>query len=259
MTLLDKPEVSIIIAAYNAQTCIAKAIQSVQKQTINDWELIVVDDGSTDETVKIVTAFAKCDDRIKLYENRKNLGVAKSRNVGLKLSHGNAVAFLDSDDSWYPEKLKKQLEYLRKENADIIYTSYAIVDAEGQKRCRDYIVPESITFEQLLETNVIGCSTVMLRKSVMKECGFLEDYFHEDYVLWLQLLRSGCKAVGIPEVLVDYYYHADSKAGNKKRAARKRWNIYRKYLGFSPAKSARYFAIYALSGLRKYKQVGKHL
>lgn len=249
------PMVSVIMPAYNAGRYIAKSIQSVQNQTVSDWELIVLDDCSADTTVQVVTQLAQKDPRIRLYQNQENLGVARSRNRGLDLCCGEYVAFLDSDDSWYPEKLEIQLNCFRQTGADLVYSSYAIVDASGNNRCAEYAVPSNVDFDGLLKENVIGCSTVMLSGSTAGKFRFSEQVFHEDYVLWLEMLRSGRKAEGVQQVLADYFFHADSKAGNKGKAAWERWQIYRRYFGFSLPKSIWYFGHYALAGLRKYTKV----
>lgn len=255
MVCTQKPLVSVVMPAYNAERYIEKAIRSVQGQTWPDWELIVLDDCSSDRTAEITDRLAREDSRIRLYTNGQNLGVAGSRNRGLELCWGDYVAFLDSDDAWRPQKLELQLDCARKTGADLVYTSYAIVDAAGKKQCRDFLVPSTVSFEGLLRENVIGCSTVMLSLPALEGKGFQEDFFHEDYVLWLRLLNSGRKAAGVEQVLVDYFFHGDSKAGNKGRAARKRWNVYRRYLGLSVPKSMWYFGHYALAALRKYARI----
>lgn len=255
MSCTQMPLISVIMPAYNAEKYIGKAIQSVQVQTYENWELIVVDDSSTDGTEAVVSRFAQTDSRIRLIKNERNSGVARTRNHGMRLCEGEYVAFLDSDDLWHPQKLEIQVKRLREMEADLVYTSYRIVDALGNKQCADFLVPESITVDGLLKENVIGCSTVLVKSCLVKERGFEEDFFHEDYVLWLQLLQCGCKLVGEPMILVDYFFHADSKAGNKWRAAQKRWQVYHSYLNLPLGKSLWYFAQYTLAGLRKYKKV----
>lgn len=249
------PIISVIMPAYNAAQYIEKSIRSVQAQTFLNWELIVVDDCSEDNTVQTVTEMAQKDHRIRLYRNERNLGVAKSRNLGLELSKGNYVAFIDSDDLWYPEKLEFQRNCMQQTGADLVYTAYSIMNAEGRKICQDYHVPSEVNFTDMLKQNVIGCSTVMLRGATAKKYHFSEDFYHEDYVLWLEMLQDGCTAVGLNEVFVEYRFHEDSKAGNKNKAAFKRWKIYRSYLRFSFLKSIWYFSLYALYGLRKYKKI----
>lgn len=255
MGCAEKPLVSVIMPAYNAARYIRESVQSVQNQTFDNWELIVIDDCSEDNTVAVVTQLAQDDSRICVYSNEHNSGVAKTRNRGLELCNGEYVAFLDSDDTWYPEKIEIQLKCFRETGADLICTSYAIVDAQGRKQCEDFLVPECISFHHLLKENVIGCSTVMFRRAAGNDVCFEEDFYHEDYVLWLRLLKRGYKAIGIKKVLVNYFFHSDSKAGNKRKAAQNRWRVYRNYLGLSLVKSAWYFTHYALAGLRKYKKV----
>lgn len=249
-----KPIVSVIMPAYNAQQYIEEAIGSVQGQTFSQWELIVVDDCSGDNTAQIVSQLAREDPRIYLHRNDENLGAAKSRNQGLELYKGAYVAFLDSDDLWHPKKLEYQIEHMGKTGADLGYTAYTVMDAQGRKVFQDYLVPSQVDFDGLLKENVIGCSTVMLRGEVGKKYRFSEEYYHEDYVLWLEMLRDGCTAAGLGEVLVEYRFHEQSKAGNKAKAAAMRWQIYREYLGLSLPKSLWYFSHYALSGLRKYRK-----
>ena len=255
MNSMQKPLVSVIMPAYNAEKYISKAIASVQQQTIENWELIVIDDCSGDGTAEVVAGFAQADSRIRFLKNEQNSGVARTRNRGIEVCTGEYVAFLDSDDIWHPEKLECQIKCLQENNGDLSYTSYSIVDHMGKQQCADFVVPETVDFDGLLKENVIGCSTVVVKSAQVKARGFEEDFFHGDYVLWLQLLQAGCKFVGVRQVLVDYFFHLDSKAGNKRRSAQMRWQIYRSYLKLSLGKSLWYFAHYALAGFRKYKKV----
>ena len=255
VTQQGTPLVSVVMPAYNAAEYIEAAVTSVQRQSFTNWELIVVDDCSSDETCPFVERLARQDPRIRLYHNAQNQGTAYSRNHGLEQCRGDYVALLDSDDIWHPEKLEKQLALIQKEGADLVYTSYAIVDEHGQKRCNDFLVPSQTDFSALLKENVIGCSTVLMTHKVTEQFLFDNTYYHEDYVLWLQMLRSGKRAVGVTDVLVDYRYHSGSRASNKLSSAKRRWTIYRSYLGLSRMKSIRYLMHYGISGLRKYKNI----
>lgn len=253
----NAPRVSVIMPAYNAEAYIEAAIRSVMNQTMPDWELIVLDDGSRDGTCGIVEGLAAEDPRVTLVRNSENMGVARTRNRGFDLCSGRYAALLDSDDVWHPDKLEKQLARMEQTGAELSCTSYAIVDADGKKIRNDVTVPEWITFEQLLKVNKIGCSTVMLDARILKEHRFRTDFYHEDYVLWLQLLRSGIRAAGCTEVLADWRYIANSRSFNKKKAAGNRWKIYREYLGLSLPKSLWLFANYGASGLKKYLSIHK--
>lgn len=247
-----RPKVSIIMPAYNAERFIESAICSVQRQTLSDWELIVLDDGSKDSTCSIVERLAEEDQRIVFVRNEANMGVAKTRNRGLDRCNGEYVALLDSDDVWHPEKLEEQLAALKRNNADMAYCSYAIVNATGEKVKRDYIVPEIIKLSDLIKENVIGCSTILMTRRIASEYRFETDFYHEDYVLWLQLLQDGYKAVGCTRVLVDWRYIENSRSFDKRKSAGNRWKIYRGYLQLSLWKSALAFIWYTVAGLKKY-------
>lgn len=244
--------VSVVMPAYNAERYIETAIRSVKAQTFTDWELIIIDDGSKDSSVEIIERLAEEDSRIKFFRNDENMGVAKTRNRGMKLSCGKYVAFLDSDDIWYPNKLDAQLTRMKEAGADISYSSYAIVNALGEQVKSDYIVPETINFNGLLCENVIGCSTVVLTAQIANKYCFDSKYYHEDYVLWLQLLREGYRACGNTEVLVDWRYIENSRSFDKRKGAKYRWFIYRHYLDLPFHKSAWVFCCYVSAGIRKY-------
>lgn len=246
--------VSVIIPAYNAAAYIEATIRSVMAQTHTNWEMLVIDDGSTDATATIVERLAAEDGRIQWLSNLQNCGVAMTRNRGLNLCKGAYVAFLDSDDLWHPDKLALQVHKAQQEQAALVYTSYAIVDAADQPCKKPYLVPERVDFTSLLKENVIGCSTVLLDSAVAKQYRFLSDFYHEDYCLWLDILRDGHIAVGCTDVLTHWRLITSSRSFDKKNGARKRWKIYREHLHFSVAKTVRYFIAYAVHGWMKYRR-----
>ena len=250
----NRPLVSVIMPAYNAARFVEAAVRSVLAQTVTDWELLVLDDGSSDETVSIVAALAEQDGRIRLLPNEANMGVARTRNRGFDLCRGAYVALLDSDDVWHPEKLEKQLALARQTGAQLIYSSYAIVDSRGNMAKPTYVVPETVDFPALLKENVIGCSTVLLDGTLLETYRFQTDFYHEDYVLWLQMLRDGHLAAGCTEPLVDWRFLENSRSFDKRKSARNRWRIYRDYLHLSLVRSVCCFAAYAYHGFRKYRR-----
>lgn len=249
------PLVSVVMPAYNAERFIEEAINSVISQTMPDWELIVIDDCSTDNTYQIVAKFAEKDKRIHLLANKENMRVARSRNKGLDVCHGEYVALLDSDDYYKPEMLQKMVERAEETKADIIYCSYELVDEQGEKVCNDFIVPEQTDFEQSLIRSVITCSSVLITRELAKNNRFPTDMYHEDIALWFQLLRDGAKARGVTQVLAAYRQRTGSKTANKLTSAVRRWSIYRKHLKLPIHRCLKYMVGYAYYGMIKFKRI----
>jgi len=251
--------VSIIMPAYNAEKWIEEAIRSVMAQTYQHWELLVIDDGSADDTRQIVHRLAAEDGRIHLIVNQENRGVAESRNRGFAGAKGSFIALLDSDDMWHPRKLERQLELAKQSGADIVYCSYGIVDERGRKVCRDFVVPERTDFDRTLVQSVISCSTALLSREIVQRYRFTSRYAHEDLVLWLQLLKDGYTARGVQEVLAWYRLSEDSRSRDKWKSAGNRWKVYRKCFDISVVKSGWLLLRYAIGGVRKYRRTGGEL
>ena len=161
------PLVSVIMPAYNAEKYIEQAIRSVQKQTVRSWELIVVDDRSTDKTAEQIRRLAAEDMRIIPVYSETNHGAAESRNIALRQCRGEFVALLDADDVWHPQKLERELERARETDADLVYSSYAMIDEQGTRCFSDFIVEESTDLQSMLNCNTIGCSTVLMKAKVL--------------------------------------------------------------------------------------------
>ena len=249
------PLVSVVMAAYNAQNFVEAAIESVIAQTMTDWELIIVDDGSYDSTYSRAEALAERDERIHLLRNEVNSGVAITRNTAINRAQGKYIAFIDSDDVWHSEKLERQLAKVADTGSQICYCSCSIIDHKGLKLGEDYIVPESVGLEDLLKENYLWCSAVLVETEQVRKFMFNTEYYHEDYVLMLQLLKSGCRACGCCEVLLEWRYLEKSRSFNKLKSAGNRWKIYRGFMELSLLKSAYYFANYTIAGLRKYSGI----
>ena len=251
----NRPTVSVIMPAYNAERYIEDAICSVLEQTMGDWELLVLDDCSSDGTREVVGAMSLRDSRIRLIENAENMGPARTRNRGMDLSCGRYVAFLDSDDLWKPEKLERQIALARETGAEIIYCSYEIIDEHGDKRCNDFIVPESTDLRSMLVKSVLSCSTVLLTEAVYRSYRFPSFFYHEDYALWLQFMQDGVSARGIREPLAGYRMQSGSRASNKLASAKRRWDIYRRFLNLPVSESVYYLLRYAAAGVIKYRSI----
>ena len=249
------PLVTVIMPAYNAAGFIQQAIESVLCQTVSDLELLVIDDGSVDETRQIVEQLCARDCRVHLLINEKNLGAGGTRNRGLEMSKSPYTALLDSDDYWKPQMLEALIGRLEQTGADLAYCSYALVDEQGEKVCNDFIVPEETDFEHSAVRNVISCSSVVFARKVVDRYRFPVNVYHEDIALWFQMLREGIVARGVPEVLAAYRQRADSKTAGKLKSAVRRWSVYRKHLGLPFLKSAGFMVRYACYGLQKYKRI----
>lgn len=238
--------------AYNSEKYITQAIESILNQSYANWELLIINDCSTDSTEKIIKRYQAQDKRIKLITLGKNKGVANARNIGMQNAKGNYIAFLDSDDIWQPEKLQRQIQMLESNDAYITYTEYLIIDETGQtiKKRR---VKETLHFKDLLKENSIIFSSVVCKKASITNKYFKSEWYHEDYVFLLDLAKEGKTFKGINESLMQYRVHKSGRSFNKVTAAKYRWKIYRKYLGMSLLQSLCYFVVYAWNGIRKYK------
>ena len=246
-----QPLVSVVMPAYNAERYIGEAISSVLSQTYKNWELLILDDCSSDRTGEIAELFEKADPRIHLFRNSQNLGAARTRNRGLDLARGEWIALLDCDDVWHEEKLEKQLVIAGHSGADIIYCSYAMISESGV-HLSDFLVPVATDYEAMLRKSVLSCSTVLLRRLALSGHRFSQAYYHEDYVFWLELLKAGYSAVGCPEVLADYRLVRGSRSSDKGNAARNRWVVYRRVEKLPLGKSVAVFAAYARNALQKH-------
>lgn len=244
--------VSIVMPAYNCEKFIGKAIKSVQDQTWTEWELIIIDDCSTDYTYDTADTYAQKDARIRLLRQEQNSGVACARNRGIQEAKGDMIAFLDCDDAWVSAKLEKQLELQRETGAEIIYCSYDFINENDETIRKPFIVPGITNYDKMLASSVISCSTALIKTSLLKKHLFQPEYYHEDYVLWMELLAIPVRAVGNREVLAHYRQLSGSRSNNKKNAAKQRWFVYRNVLHLGMIKSLNAFAKYALLGMIKY-------
>ena len=250
-------KVSIIMAAYNAEKTICRSIDSVLAQTYSDFELLVVNDCSKDRTQEIIKGYSQRDARVKLIDNPHNMGVSYTRLNGLNAAAGEWIAVLDSDDAWLPEKLEKQMELQKQTNAVLLYTGSGFVDDDG--RSIDWVlnVPEKVTYRELLKQNILSNSSALCRKDLYSKHYAIGDGMHEDFALWLNILKGGEVAYGVNEPLLIYRVSNNSKSGNKIRAAKMNWNTYRA-VGLSLYEAAYYQLWYALNNVKKYIAIRMH-
>lgn len=244
--------ISIIMAAYNAEMTIEKAVKSVLAQTYQNFELLIIDDCSTDDTVKVLQGIH--DHRIRLIQNERNRGVSYTRKHGLDEARGEWIAILDSDDKWAPDKLEKQMELQKQKNAELIFTGSAFMDSEGKTIDWVLHIPEKIAYRQLLKQNLISNSSALVRKKLYAEHYTFGDQMHEDFAIWLKILKTGVMAYGIDEPLLIYRLSAASKSSNKLKAAQMNWNTYRA-VGLGVLLALYYECWYVVKGLLKYSHL----
>lgn len=246
------PVVSIVMPSYNSLRFVERAVSSVIKQTFQDWELIIVDDCSTDETYDFLLEKFSNDSRIivdRLPENSG--GPAAPRNHAMRRARGDYIAFLDSDDEWYPVKLERQLTLMETLDADISCTAYGVLNEVGE-RVGSFVPPPENDYFGLLRGNTIGCLTCVYNRRKVGELQFLKCG-HEDYALWLSVLRCGRKVIGLQEELAAYRLVSGSVSSNKFRVLSYFWHIYRGLEGFSSCSSLYFCFRYMLLNLNKYK------
>ncbi len=251
-----EPAISIIMAAYNAEKTIKMAMDSVLNQTYQNYELIVVNDCSKDRTKEIAKEYSDKDNRVRLINNKVNLGVSKTRLTGVTVAKGKWVAILDSDDAWDRLKLEKQVDLVKRQKAELVFTGSSFMNHEGE-RINGYLpAPRYVDYKTLLKQNVVSNSSVLVRKKLYRKYYAENDNMHEDFAIWLRILKTGRKAYGIDEPLLIYRVSTASKSSNKLKAAIMNWNTYR-YIGLNLLQSVYYECIYAFNGVRKYRGIGK--
>ncbi len=247
--------VSIIMPAHNAEKYIESSINSVLLQTYQNFELLVIDDCSQDSTVQLVKGYQ--DERVKIIELKENVGVAGARNYGLKQALGKYVAFLDSDDFWKVDKLKKQIQFMEERELVLCYTAYEVMDAAGEKITGRVDVPEVISYKQLLKNTIIGCLTVVIDIEKTGEIEMPDLGGAEDTATWLSILRAGHKAAGLTETLAYYRKgNTSSLSNNKLHMAKQIWLVYRENQKLSFLQSLVYFPCYVWNGFFKHLRTG---
>lgn len=243
--------VSIITPAFRAEKIVAETIRSVQAQTYPDWQLLIVDDGSPDDTAKVVSEFAAKDPRIQLIR-QNNAGPAMARQAGLNHAKGRYIAFLDSDDLWLPEKLERQLAFMAKHRAALSYTSFRRIQADGSGMGHMIRIPPKLTYGLLLGNTAIATSTVLIDRSIVGEFKMTKTYY-DDFVLWLGILKRGHMAWGLNEDLMRYRVMGGSVSRNKAKSARMVWQTYRDIEKLVLPVATLHFLRYAFHAWRKYK------
>jgi len=234
---------------FNGAQYLRCSLESVVCQIYKDWELLIIDDSSTDDSRSIINDYIKRDSRVQCIYLKENCGVSNARNLGISKAVGRYIAFLDSDDLWYSDKLLRQVNFLKNENLPATCSSYDLIDFKGEV-IGSRSVSAPFNYSDMLKSNRIGNLTGIYDSYKLGKV-FMEDMGHEDYTLWLSIVRRiGC-VYPISDSLAQYRISADSLSSSKYKAALWQWDIYRKYLGMSRFKSLYYFVWYACYGFLK--------
>lgn len=249
--MLTTSLVSIIMPSFNSSLFIEDSIKSVLNQSYKNWELIIVDDFSKDNSVEIINSFVQKDSRIIAKYLNKNSGAAIARNIGLNLAKGNYIAFLDSDDLWKPNKLETHIKFMVENNYSMTYSNYELINEKGIKLNKEIKVPSSITYDQYLKNTIIGCLTVVINRDIVGDFHMPNIRTSQDMATWLQILKNGYTAYGIKQSLAYYRLVASSNSSKKIKAAKDVWKVYRDIENLSLFYSCVCFLGYVLNALIK--------
>ncbi len=220
-------KVSIIVPVYNAENYIEQTIKSVLAQSYENWELLLAENGSKDKSVEKIKQFD--DPRIRLIIMDGNVGAANARNEGMRQATGTYVCYIDADDLWHADKLKKQIAFMKEKDAAFSFTGYEFGDENAVGTGKVVKVPSTLTYKQALSNTTIFTSTVMFdTRKIAKDKLYMPNVKSEDSALWFRVLREGFIAYGLNENLVIYRRPANSLSSNKLEAMRRIWNLYRK-------------------------------
>ena len=244
--------ISIITPAYNCKKTIRQTYDSVLAQTFSDWEWIVIDDCSQDDSFSYIKEMVKNEKRVFLFKTPKNSGTAAARNIGLEHAKGQYITFLDSDDLLDPNYLECQLNFI-KTHGPLVSAGYR---RKAKHTCTNFIVPDEVDYKKALKGNPLSCLTTMYDRNIIGEMSFPEDIDRpEDYVFWLNILKKGFVAKGNPAILATYNILSGSKSSNKFKLIKYMHRVYHKTQGINWFKSWFYVIRWAFYGKKKYKNV----
>lgn len=246
--------ISIIVPVYNVEKYIRETMESVAAQTYTAWELLLVEDGSSDRTEEVIARYLreKGETRIRLLRQPSNMGAACARNRGLMEARGRYIAYLDADDLWMPEKLEKELRFLKEKDAAFVFTGYEFADERGRGTGKVVHVPETLSYRQALGNTTIFTTTVMFDTGkISKEQLEMPVMKSEDTALWFRVLRSGYVAYGLDENLARYRRPRRTLSSNKIEAIRRIWNLYRRAEGLGVFSSVYHFCFWAVRAVKR--------
>lgn len=243
--------VSIITPSYNSSYYIESCIQSVINQTYTNWEMLIVDDCSTDDSYIKMQSMAFKDSRIKFFQNTQNIGAAKTRNVALKKANGKYIAFLDADDIWSKDKLHKQIKFMLMNSIAFSYTSYEMIADNSPCVPKVIKAPKKMHYDSYLKNTIIGCLTVVLDREEIGDFEMPNIRSSHDMALWLSIMKRGYDAFGLDINLAQYRIVPDSNTSSKLKAAKDVWRVYRNIEGLDFFYSLWCFLNYTINAFKK--------
>jgi len=243
--------VSIITPSYNSSKFMEDCVMSVLSQSYTNWELLIIDDCSKDNSREKITALAKKDDRIKVTFLEKNLGAAEARNVAIRQAKGKYIAFLDSDDLWDSHKLEKQIHFMQENDISFSFSTYQFMSEDGKNLANVIKAPPKMTYHSYLKNTIIGCLTVIIDREKTGDFEMPNIRSSHDMALWLLIMKRGFSAYGLDENLAKYRVVSSSNTVNKTKAAKEVWDVYRKVEKLNIVYSAICFVGYAFNAIKK--------
>lgn len=246
-------KISIITPVYNCEKLIGNTIETVINQTYTNWEMLLVDDCSTDNSEKIIEEYIRKDNRVKYFKLEQNSGAAVARNYALEKSEGRFIAYLDSDDLWKPEKLEKQVDFMLKHNYAFSCTDYEKIDEQGNSLNKIVKIPQKVDYNLFLRNTIIQTVGVMVDTNLTgKELLVMPNIRRrQDAATWCQLLKNGFNCYEVPENLSYYRVVSKSLSSNKFKAVKMNWYWYRKIEKLSLWKTCYCFIGYAFNAVKK--------
>jgi glycosyltransferase involved in cell wall biosynthesis len=238
--------VSIVTPTYNCENFIQETIDSVINQSYENWELILVDDCSNDNTIEILNLYQKNDSRIVLIQLARNEGAAKARNVAIEKASGRYIAFIDSDDLWLPQKLELQIAFMREHEIALSYSSYQKIYEDGTNTNLTIQAKPKLDYQTMLRNNYIGCLTAIYDTGQIGKVYMPSIRKRQDWALWLKILKKTEYAYGINEPLAKYRLRNESISSAKVNLIKFNWKIYREIEGFSRLMSLYYMLQFLL-------------
>lgn len=248
----NKATVSIITPLYNGEEFIEETINSVLNQSYTNWEMIITDDNSIDNSFKIVEKYLKSDPRIKYVKLDKNQGAAVCRNTSIEMAKGKYIAFLDSDDIWKKDKLERQIQFMEKNNYYFTFTKYQQILEDGTKTEKQISVPKVINYKKALLYNPVGCLTAVYNQEKLGKIYMPLIRKRQDYGLWLKILKI-TQGYGLNENLAYYRLRKSSMSSNKAEMIKWHWILYRNIEKMSILNSMKYVIIYVIVKILKIK------